>query len=86
MLPHHPQVEFPEARIYEETLNILLYERESTNHTTIITTNTSSNHTDNGGGGEFSNNRGQGGHNCQSDDELDSHRVRRIHVNSNRPV
>lgn len=73
------KVEFPEARIYEETLNILLYERESTTHTTIITT---TNNNQNDGGGEFS----RQGHNCQSDDELDSHRVRRIHVNSNRPV
>ena len=29
IIPHIPQVEFPEARIYEETLNCLLYENRT---------------------------------------------------------
>ncbi|XP_078484594.1 BTB/POZ domain-containing adapter for CUL3-mediated RhoA degradation protein 3 [Ciona intestinalis] len=74
-------VEFPEARIYEETLNILLYEqdRPCTPHMIACTDSNT---------GEPVVQRSV--HNCQSDDDIDdssrSHRVRRIHVHSNRPV
>lgn len=74
------KVEFPEARIYEESLNILLYEPNKASSSgaddyRIVKEN---DHTTS--------------HNCQSDDDLDEAarnqppRVRRIHVNSNRPV
>lgn len=81
------KVEFPEARIYEETLNILLYEPNKPSTSSagdeyrIV-------HADHGG----ENRNSAAAHNCQSDDDLDEaarnqqHRVRRIHVNSNRPV
>ncbi|CAK8694546.1 BTB/POZ domain-containing adapter for CUL3-mediated RhoA degradation protein 3-like [Clavelina lepadiformis] len=72
------KVEFPEARIYEETLNILLYEPHSISLPVIA-------HTD----GNTSDSV-RPAYNCQSDDDVEesvrTHRVRRIHVNSNRPV
>lgn len=83
------KVEFPETRIYEETLHILLYEEDrpgvsSTGH-----------HPDCrcGAGADFVLNKS--GHHMvvnhwASDDETledgRMHRVRRIHVNSNRPT
>jgi len=117
------KVEFPEARIYEECLNILLFEVDKSSSSTAAASHTNHHHraVDNhggcGGGGGNGGEGGNGGsgdhhhhhhHNCQSDnDELvdqqqqqqqennsqqvaaaraGQHRVRRIHVNSNRPV
>lgn len=81
------KVEFPEARIYEESLNILLYEpnKASGGDDYRIVKDAA----------DYDATRGPSGsgtsHNYQSDDDLDEarnqpHRVRRIHVNSNRPV
>ncbi|XP_039271238.1 BTB/POZ domain-containing adapter for CUL3-mediated RhoA degradation protein 3-like [Styela clava] len=83
------KVEFPEARIYEETLNILLYEKDK--HGVCM----SGHHPECSCGAGIDYILNKSGHHmvvnhCQSDDEtLDEgrpHRVRRIHVNSNRPT
>ena len=75
-------MEFPEARIYEESLNILLYEPNKASSSSNVDYR----------GMKDPENEHSASHNCQSDDDLDEaarsqqHRVRRIHVNSNRPV